>query len=103
MKRTRSPRNNNIARIVKGLLAVSERSQRDLGSALDLSDSAISRKLSSGEWDVDDLDVLAQFFDVSLSTFFRDPTDLFGPAEQGGSSTIWDDASEIPEISAVPA
>lgn len=85
----RSPRNNSISRIVKGLLAVSGRKQGELAVALDLSDSGMSRRLKGGEWSVDDLDVLAQFFDVPISTFFRQPEDLFAPSDQGNSRTIW--------------
>lgn len=89
----RSPRNNNISRIAKGLLAVSGRKQGELAEVLGLSDSGMSRRLKGGEWSVDDIDRLAQFFDVPLSTFFKRPEDLFTPSEQGKDVSIWDNAT----------
>ena len=90
----RSSRNTNITRIVKSLLALSGRKQNDLAAAFDLSASGMSRKLSAGEWTVDDVDTLAQFFEVPLSTFFRDPEALYRPTDQQEGLSICNDDTD---------
>lgn len=88
----RSERQSNISRIVRALLEIKDREQQELAPVLEISESALSRRFSSGKWGVDDLDALAQFFGCPLSTFFLDPADLFSqPDDQGKSSIGWYD------------
>lgn len=86
----RTNRQDNISRIVRALLQIADMDQNDLAEPLGLSESALSRRFSSGRWSVDDLDVLASVFRCPLSTFFMEPADLFRRPDQGIPSTIWE-------------
>lgn len=102
MANRRSNRQDSISRIIKTLLTARAETQRDLCAVLDLSDAAVSRRLRSGEWSVDDLEALAQHFDVPVSTFFRDIADLLrDPSDQGKRQTIWEDVTREGEVAAL--
>lgn len=62
-----------MTEIVSIFLGVTHRKQKALMEPLELSEGQVSRKMNKGAWSVDDIDVLAQFFGVTVSDFFEDP------------------------------
>lgn len=67
----------NISRIVRILLARDELRQQDLAEALGYESGTITRKMKGErEWRVNDLVLLAEFFEVPVSLFFEEPDTL---------------------------
>lgn len=93
----RSERQSNISRIVRALLELGGHDQADLAPVLGISTSALSRRFSSGQWSVDDIDLMAEFFGRRISTFFLDPAEVLTTSEggdtQGMSPTKWKPSS----------
>lgn len=91
-----SERQDAITTVVRVLLALNGRQQKDLAAALGMNASGITRRMKHGTWAIEDLDPMAQFFDVPVSTFFRDPRDLF---DQGKLPSAWNsDCSDLAEV-----
>lgn len=95
----RSTRQDNVSRIIRALLDIADQDQAELAPVLDLSVSALSRRFSSGKWDIDDIDKLAAHFGCRISTFFLEPRDLLnsqeGGSDQGLSPTKCETTSDI--------
>lgn len=67
-------RNQDVARIVRMLMALRDLRQPAVAEALGLHQSGVSRALKGKRvWTLDDLDKLAELFDVPVSTFYEDP------------------------------
>lgn len=65
-----------FADMVRLLLGVKHKKQRDLAAALDLSESGLSRKLKDGTWTLRELLMLAQFVGEPVERLFKDPAAL---------------------------
>lgn len=67
----------NVSRIVKILLARDEMLQQDLAEVMGYDAATITRSLKGlREWKLNDLVILAEFFEVPVSLFFEDPASL---------------------------
>jgi transcriptional regulator with XRE-family HTH domain len=87
-----------ITKVVRVLLVLSGGQQKDLAGALGVNASGITRRMKHGAWTIEDLDDMARFFNVPITTFFRDPRDLF---EQGKRASGWiADSTEFAEVTA---
>lgn len=62
-----------VSREIRGLLGKNQKSQKDLGKLLDLTQGSISNRLR-GEvpWSIDELDLVAGYFDVPIMDLFAD-------------------------------
>jgi transcriptional regulator with XRE-family HTH domain len=97
------PRHNQIAKIVKVLLAVRDLDQKDLASRFNGrgGTTSLSRSMNGHrKWTIEDLEEMASFFDVPVATFFED-VDRLGWSDTGrdlgGRSPAWlteDEASD---------
>lgn len=67
---------NPISIIVKILMATDDVEQHQLADPAGISEATVSRRLKKGGWSAEELDGLAQFFDVPVGTFFRPPDDV---------------------------
>lgn len=69
-------------------MGVTDRYQKSLMEPLGLSETTLSRKIKYGRWGVDDIDALAEFFGVPVSTFFEDAEEIRRRV-LGGSPLPW--------------
>lgn len=67
---------NPISIIVAILMAIDDIKQPQLAEPADCSPATISRRLANGGWSADELDGLARFFKVPVSTFFKSPAEV---------------------------
>lgn len=67
---------NPISAIVLILMAIDDVKQSQLAEPARCSEATISRRLARGGWSADELDRLAEFFGVPVSTFFKSPDDV---------------------------
>jgi antitoxin component HigA of HigAB toxin-antitoxin module len=68
---------SNVARIVRTLLVHQGRQQVDLATHMGVTPSVVSKALTGKRtWSLDDLVVMAEFFEVSPALFFEDPESL---------------------------
>lgn len=82
--------------MVRVLMALHGRQQKDLAEALGVNASGITRRMARGIWTIEDLDGLARYFEVPIATFFEDPRERF---EQGKPSSTWiTDCAELAEV-----
>lgn len=69
-----SDRNQDVARVVRMLMALRDFRQPAVAAALGLHQSGVSRALKGKRaWTLDDLDKLAELFEVPVSTFYEEP------------------------------
>lgn len=67
----------NVSRIVRMLLARDEMLQQDLAEALGYDAGTVTRKMRGlREWKLNDIVLLAEFFEVAVSMFFEDPQNI---------------------------
>jgi transcriptional regulator with XRE-family HTH domain len=67
---------NPISAIVTILMAIDDIKQSQLAEPAGCSPATISRRLAGGGWSADELDGLARFFGVPVSTFFKSPVEV---------------------------
>lgn len=66
-----------VTQVVRVLLAVKGRKQRDLAEVLGVNHTSVTRRIVRGAWTIADLEAMADYFEVPISTFFEDPDSLF--------------------------
>jgi len=67
---------DGVTRMVRALLGANGRLQSDLAEVLGVHKTGVSTRMNKGGWTIEDLDAMAQFFEVPVATFFEDPRDL---------------------------
>lgn len=77
MAHTGSDLQVNVSSIVRGLLGLRHMRQSDLAPVLGITPSGVNEKLQGRrKWTLDDLDAMAEHFDISPATFFDEPEAL---------------------------
>lgn len=80
-----STQSDNVARIVRTLLTHQNKSRGELARCLGVHVSAVSKALNGKRaWDIDDIILMADFFDVSPAIFFEDAETLLKRVVTGG-------------------
>lgn len=75
---TLTPRQMGISTIVRVLLAARGMTQSDLADQLGLHKTQVGQSLhGKRRWTIEDLEAMAEVFDVPVSRFFEDPEVLF--------------------------
>lgn len=87
---------NRVNLTIKALMGMTGASQKDVGEALGIDQSRVSRRLRDGTWTIADVDALARYFEVPIATFFEDPRTRF---DQGKRPSAWiTECSELAEV-----
>jgi hypothetical protein len=81
---------DGVTRMVRVLLALNGRLQKDLAEPLGVNVTGVSARMNKGIWTIEDLHAMAAFFDVPIATFFDDPRARF---DQQKLTSGWNDAS----------
>lgn len=87
MKNTPQTRSHRIAEIVRILLGVTGTNQKELAGPLGVSESQVSRRMH-GRWSAEDIDAVAEYFGVTVATFFEEPEEV-RRRMLGGSLSPW--------------
>lgn len=67
--------NDNVTKVVRGLIALGGWTQRDLATAAGIDETTVSNKMSGKRrWSLEDIDALSAAFGLEWSTFLQPPT-----------------------------